>query len=340
MSIAFGILSMDLDWHVACECDVPLHVSGAFRNVVNAICPAKDRLPFSSDCPTCYYRNKYGLICQDVYLWVGAKSCPAGPGGLIIDCDTLPEAFMSAQTLFFEASPQGYRMDLANESGVFTTILMGSPPQNGPSPGQTARAALPPAALKRCADRARDVLLACGRADSPFLEPPLFDDPLKRGLYETLSDQSDRFCKLLCEQSVDEAELYSVLEKFIGLGVGLTPSADDFMVGALAIQYALRPSLRSEQARALQRTVRTLAYRTSNVSRLYLLSAAYSRFSECVSGAVDELLSDSKPPAHSEHACPSALAKLISHGSTSGTDTLAGMACMLEHTSRLSDFDT
>jgi hypothetical protein len=117
----------------------------------------------------------------------------------------------------------------------------------------------------------------------------------------------------------------------VGLGVGLTPSGDDVLVGALAAldlvsecSPAAMP-LRRELVAALPVP---LEARTTRLSAQMLRAAADGLYAEPVLDLLHALAGEGASPAHVEHTA-AALARL---GHRSGRDMLLGIAAALSRT--------
>jgi hypothetical protein len=98
----------------------------------------------------------------------------------------------------------------------------------------------------------------------------------------------------------------------VGLGHGLTPSGDDFLVGALAALDALG---QTNVHAALSRTVMAAVDRTSPLSASFLRAAAAGHVGENLHMMVAAVLTGD---------ANSAVAQARRIGHTSGWDTLAG----------------
>jgi len=120
------------------------------------------------------------------------------------------------------------------------------------------------------------------------------------------------------------------LASLVGLGVGLTPSGDDVLLGALAaldLVSACSPvamPLRRELVAALPVP---LEARTTRLSAQMLRAAADGLYAEPVLDLLHVLADDGTSPAPVERAA-AALARL---GHRSGRDTLLGIAAALSH---------
>ncbi len=105
-------------------------------------------------------------------------------------------------------------------------------------------------------------------------------------------------------------------EPLIGLGEGLTPAGDDWVLGALAAIHRLAPESFMEDREQRDRLAEAVRTRTTDVARDFLLEALEGRFAEPVLAL---LTAPSGPLAG--HA----LRELLALGATSGADTLAGI---------------
>ncbi|WP_423188493.1 DUF2877 domain-containing protein [Alkalibacterium sp. f15] len=109
------------------------------------------------------------------------------------------------------------------------------------------------------------------------------------------------------------------LKKLIGLGVGLTPSGDDFIVGVLATLYSYDTSRQFINGIKSQISKESILGKTTRVSTHMLTFALDGYFNE----ALLNLFSEKKQIDRS-------LKQLKSIGSTSGTDMLSGVSFALE----------
>ncbi len=113
------------------------------------------------------------------------------------------------------------------------------------------------------------------------------------------------------------ASCEKLLAKAIGLGPGLTPSADDAILGiaAAAFRYFADKNIPTKFSQAAYRISEN---RTSDISRKYLKCASQGRFAIPLIRVVDSLLSSGAQVDYQ------ALAKLLASGHSSGKDTLRG----------------
>lgn len=117
------------------------------------------------------------------------------------------------------------------------------------------------------------------------------------------------------KQAVREALALSV-GRLVGLGVGLTPSGDDYLVGTLAALHHL------PDTKAIRETLGRLVIadtgRTTTVSGHFLKAAAAGQFHSDIAMAAIVALTQPE-------ALESAFRQVVAIGSTSGTDALFGL---------------
>lgn len=110
--------------------------------------------------------------------------------------------------------------------------------------------------------------------------------------------------------------------RLVGLGAGLTPSGDDFLVGLCAGLHA-RVGRESDRRRLMARlcsSLRSELPRTTTISAHQLRLAASGQFNEDVLDARDVLVS-----SRSRHAVRAALARLVAVGASSGAAACEGL---------------
>lgn len=126
----------------------------------------------------------------------------------------------------------------------------------------------------------------------------------------------------------DDAQMLEAARGLIGLGPGLTPSGDDFLVGCLR---GLWLTLQNERARHQRfdcwRTalLPDLDACTTRVSAEFIRYALHGAFAEVLDQAALSLLIPSHP-----QMVQSAIGRLLTQGETSGTDTALGLLRCLE----------
>jgi Protein of unknown function (DUF2877) len=107
----------------------------------------------------------------------------------------------------------------------------------------------------------------------------------------------------------------------IGLGIGLTPSGDDFLVGLLAGLEAAGDPLRGPVAAAIAQAA---PHRTTEFGAALLEHACRGEFSQRLHDVLIAIAS------REVAALQRAMARAMAYGATSGADTLAGLSCALE----------
>jgi Protein of unknown function (DUF2877) len=119
----------------------------------------------------------------------------------------------------------------------------------------------------------------------------------------------------------DTALAEQALKQLVGLGSGLTPSGDDFIVGYLAALHSRRPAQLGPDwlANGLSARVASLATHTHLISRQFILDA----LGGCVSESFGEVLRAlSRRDPVSFRAAASDIAAM---GQSSGADSLVGL---------------
>ena len=122
-------------------------------------------------------------------------------------------------------------------------------------------------------------------------------------------------------KSPDINQIISALQKFIGLGTGLTPSGDDLISGFLLAcnRYQDVLSLPSNLVQINQAMVAMAFQKTSLLSANLIECAAQGQADERLILAIDGMLAGTMDPA----SCTN---HLLSWGNSSGCDALLGMA--------------
>ena len=188
--------------------------------------------------------------------------------------------------------------------------------------GGTGGRALPSRQYVQVAER---VFALEGHNDSPFMHGRSSTKQLHGSAHDMLAVAGRELCAMLASLRAHPDNLERYLSSLIGLGVGLTPSGDDFLVGVLAVvkAFGLNPLMENRMNEVIER----LSEKTSTISREYLIAAVQGRFSRSVIDVVNTM---SAYPEHtSATQIEAALRALFSHGSTSGTDSAAGIIEMM-----------
>ncbi len=116
-------------------------------------------------------------------------------------------------------------------------------------------------------------------------------------------------------------ELLHQMMEICGAGIGLTPSADDFIAGVLLIFYAYEPL----DEKLYQKSVASVQKKTVSISGYMLANAAKGR------GRNSELKLLEAISAKDKSGIEKYLEEVKDFGSTSGTDTLIGMVFGLRY---------
>jgi hypothetical protein len=133
----------------------------------------------------------------------------------------------------------------------------------------------------------------------------------------------------------DSTRMLDAARHVIGLGPGLTPSGDDFLVGCLRGLWLLRGNVpRACQTidRLRDALLPDLDARTTRVRAEFIRYALEGAFAEVLDGAALALLAPSHP-----QVVQSAVSHLLAQGETSGTDTMLGLLTCVEALSSLLD---
>ena len=84
-SLACGVVAVEQSWEAAWRDGAELVVTGASRHACN-VALAGRLSGRGADLPCTYHP-----AAEATYLWIGARSCGFGPGGLVLDRDCLPK---------------------------------------------------------------------------------------------------------------------------------------------------------------------------------------------------------------------------------------------------------
>lgn len=122
-------------------------------------------------------------------------------------------------------------------------------------------------------------------------------------------------------QEIERNKLESSLQGFVGLGIGLTPSGDDFLTGLMATWQFYEFPLFETYVNNNLFTERHFRHKTTDIS--------YFMLTHCLNGEVNEalFLLLKNIDGHVEPY----VEKLLSIGSTSGTDMLIGISCAYQY---------
>lgn len=141
---------------------------------------------------------------------------------------------------------------------------------------------------------------------------------------ETIKNNNDVFVNLFLEKlnkldfsikKDNKDEFLNAVYGFIGLGIGLTPSGDDFILGCLTAWKYLGCNLYDECTDS--KFIERLKGRTTTVS--------YFMLKNCMDGFVNDALINLFKYENNNNNMEYLLRKVLNIGSTSGTDMLIGI---------------
>jgi hypothetical protein len=137
----------------------------------------------------------------------------------------------------------------------------------------------------------------------------------------TLERQAALLCAALCRSDLEAAGTHG--HAMIGLGPGLTPSGDDFLVGLFAVLH-LPGSPCRHASRVCVPVLAGIERRTHAISGAALKAAAQGRVRASIQSLLGELMTGS--PA----GLAASLSAVLAIGSTSGGDIAAGIVAGFE----------
>jgi len=118
------------------------------------------------------------------------------------------------------------------------------------------------------------------------------------------------------KQEIKANKLHKFYLKFAGLGIGLTPSGDDFLTGLLATWQYFDASLYKKVEKCNTDWLQQLKRRTTTISYFMLKQCLEGQVNEALLDVLDNL--DGNPIPY--------LRRILAIGSTSGTDMLTGVS--------------
>jgi hypothetical protein len=142
------------------------------------------------------------------------------------------------------------------------------------------------------------------------------DTPAARGVFDLARRAAHTFKRGLAQNSpIDEAVI-----DLAGLGGGLTPAGDDYLVGAMAALWLRR------RTHLPPEIARLAIPRTTTLSAAFLAAAALGRYVEPWHDLVRALLKND------DESVKNAIDSIARIGASSGADALAGFAAVMEAT--------
>lgn len=143
-------------------------------------------------------------------------------------------------------------------------------------------------------------------------------------LLQIIQKNNTRIDKLCFSfQSKDKHFIKSVLLKWIGYGLGLTPAGDDFLVGILFINR-ICPILGQEFLEEFEKLIMEKKY-TTDISTHYYISALNNCYNDALLDMYQALIKID------EKLVRKSIGKILQFGHTSGIDTIAGIFIGLIH---------
>jgi hypothetical protein len=131
-----------------------------------------------------------------------------------------------------------------------------------------------------------------------------------------LAARSDRLYDALLRRNIDDARVH--VQSMIGLGPGLTPSGDDYLVGLFAVINVVSSPAEALRCAYLEMIV-GVEGATNAISYAALSKAATGRVRASIGDLIEQLLHGA------EGAFFAPLARVLAIGSTSGSDIVAGI---------------
>lgn len=236
-----------------------------------------------------------------VLLAVLSASGRAAPGALLTDASSFP--------LLAPGTP--VRAGASSLRVGSLTVSLGAVRQYSCSAAVPAVfSPAPPAAL---AAALREVT-----AKGPFA-PAAGQTPLARAAQRRLAEGRLEWKKYVSHylRTGSTAGAREVARRLVGLGAGLTPSGDDYLVGTLAALHHLPAAPFATLSRAVGVAVRSAAARTTDVSAHFLAAAASGLFHVDLRAAATAALTGAD--------MEDAFARVHQIGATSGYDALVGL---------------
>lgn len=299
----YRMLAIDAAWANALSAQAPLTVESRFRHAINIA--------------------RVDTTDSDL-LWIASREVEKAPGALVLDIDDTPPFIKAGDAMRLQRDGDdavllhetaGSRIEVCRFDSLAPAAERNSCKMGPVRPVRT---------LDRAFLLAREAWLTSAPCISPYALHGARKDPYGSKLSDALRTGSRTLCRALCERS--DKNVAEAAARLIGLGPGLTPSGDDFIVGAFCIRQACTPIADGKgvfRSDGTLRALTTLAESTTSVSRMYLHAALRREFAPHVSGAVRSLLEED------ERFVAESMEKLLRFGASSGFDVLTGMVWYL-----------
>lgn len=251
------------------------------------------------------FANSYNIAIADLLVTVHGSNIPHTPTSVRVAdpaAHHLAPAVRPGQSVRMEQN----LIQVAGVGGASYAVDMSQASVWSPDPARQITATQAQQAIARLT-AAKQTHPLGGIASVPDLEDRVF------ALQRSLLDQ--------VESRTPERALIRAASELIGLGPGLTPSGDDFLVGVMAaLARGGGAAAFQAELEAISRAVAQREQTTSDVSRHYLRLAARGHFGQSLTELLDALTQSS---SGEQDRC---IRQLLAIGSSSGADTLAGIA--------------
>lgn len=150
---------------------------------------------------------------------------------------------------------------------------------------------------------------------------PLPHNPFIQQIYQRLWQEIENLLTVL-ENARSISALKSAVKNLIGLGMGLTPSGDDFLAGFL-ISLRLCDSPFRQWLAPIQTQINQYLSHTHSISAAFITDASQGQVNQYIQQCIDVLYSKENPEVQ--------LNELVSLGHSSGYDLLSGLLAGLPH---------
>ncbi|MBJ3592307.1 DUF2877 domain-containing protein [Salmonella enterica subsp. enterica serovar Saintpaul] len=146
--------------------------------------------------------------------------------------------------------------------------------------------------------------------------------------YQEIARELQRRRQILITALLRGENISAAVRDLIGLGIGLTPSSDDYLVGLSTIIFINGHPLSQYRNRFLT-ALQTAGNNTTLLSKITLEEAFHQRYRERVTRLVTHIITEQ------QHVATQFITDIKNIGSSSGCDMLYGMAdaCALSHRS-------
>lgn len=144
---------------------------------------------------------------------------------------------------------------------------------------------------------------------------------IEKQIYYKLDDNHKALCKAM--DAKNYTDVIECIQANIGLGLGLTPSGDDRLVGFL-LGCFIQSRRNIDLLEAIQKAIKMSRDRTNDISYAMLKHASAGRFNEWLMVLANVIV------CNDIEALDGAIQKVFSIGSRSGGDMLKGLVLSLE----------